>query len=340
MGLQDFTTYTEIDEWGNDITIVDAHTIDVVDMESRNANTYVYKDKGAGFFGNFEHKIDAKITQGVSASFLTIWNVNNGPGMHSFLIGTNAIGVYFYHQAAAPNEQLRLYDYKLANVDVSPLAGAYPWQRYLTISRIGNSAICKIYTDAARTVLSDTMTVTCIVTTLRYIETCGAQLDTSSGGPIWATIENLDLQYNDPPNAPINPVPNDGASGLVPPDVTLSIDVSDPNLDNMDVSFYDASDDSLIGTAIGVPSGDTCALVWEGLECGQTYSWYVIADDGEETTQSDTFTFTMQACQFQFKHPLRGRVEDRFKYKNKTDHEGKYRSKSNKNYKYKYNRQR
>lgn len=336
MGLQDFTTYTEVDEWGSDIVITDAHTIDVVDLESRNANTYVYKDKGVNFFGDFEHLVEANITNGVSASFLTVWNVNNSPGIHSFLLGTDAIGVYFYHQAALPNEQFRLYDYKLRNLDNSPVAGAYPFHRYFTISRIGNSAICKIYSDAARTVLEDTMTVTCIVTQLRYIEVTGAQLDNSSGGPIWATIKNLDLQYNDPPNAPNNPVPNNGATGLVPPDVTLSVDVSDPNGDNMDVSFYDASDDSLIDIALGVPSGDTVAVVWGGLACGQTYSWYAIADDGEDQTSSATFTFTTQACQFQFKHPLRDRVEDRFKYQKRIDHESKYRSKKDKkNYKYK-----
>jgi hypothetical protein len=219
------------------------------------------------------------------------------------------MSLYYYHQPASSNEQFRIYDYAFATVDSSALPGAYPYQRYFTISRTDTTLICKIYTDSDRTVLEDTMSIVCTNTKLRYIETCAAQLSTSGGGQTTAIVENLDLQTNTPPDAPNNPNPSDGQTNIGVPNVTLTVDVNDSNGDTMDVSFYDASDDSLIGTAPGVPSGDTCALVWEGLVCNTTYQWYAVADDGEDQTSSATFTFTTEACPFQFKFPLRSKTE-------------------------------
>ena len=63
----------------------------------------------------------------------------------------------------------------------------------------------------------------------------------------------------------------------------------------MDVSFYDASDDSLIGTDAGVSSGGTASTTWSDLEYETTYSWYAIADDGQDTTQSHVWDFTTES---------------------------------------------
>ena len=96
---------------------------------------------------------------------------------------------------------------------------------------------------------------------------------------------------NNPPNAPFNPVPADTATGIAT-SPTLSVDVSDPDGDTMDVDFYDASDDSLIGGDNNVANGGTASVSWNGLSESTTYSWYAIADDGEFTTQSATWSFT------------------------------------------------
>lgn len=53
------------------------------------------------------------------------------------------------------------------------------------------------------------------------------------------------------------------------------------------VSFYDASDDSLLGTD-DTSDGGIYSYNWTGLTPGQTYSWYVSADGAT----SDTWTFT------------------------------------------------
>ncbi|MFX1572522.1 MAG: C25 family cysteine peptidase [Promethearchaeota archaeon] len=96
---------------------------------------------------------------------------------------------------------------------------------------------------------------------------------------------------NTAPNAPINPTPSDGATS-VSINPTLSVDVSDPDGDIMDVSFYDASDDSLIGIATGVPSGSKASVLWSDLSEGTTYSWYAVASDGSASTTSSTWSFT------------------------------------------------
>ncbi len=70
--------------------------------------------------------------------------------------------------------------------------------------------------------------------------------------------------------------------------VTHSKDVA------MDVSFYQVGPDgdSLIGKEKDVHNGETAAVEWSGLEENTTYDWYVIVDDGEVKTRSDTWSFT------------------------------------------------
>jgi len=98
---------------------------------------------------------------------------------------------------------------------------------------------------------------------------------------------------NSPPEVPTSPSPEDGATqvSLSP---TLIVTVVDPDNDELTVSFYDSEDDSLIGTDTGVPSETSASVVWSGLSYGTTYSWYVIADDGESSTQSEIWSFQTQ----------------------------------------------
>ncbi len=98
---------------------------------------------------------------------------------------------------------------------------------------------------------------------------------------------------NHKPNKPSEPSPEDGALNVsIPTEISASI--SDPDGDPMDVAFYDASDDTIIGTIENASSGDRVNYEWVGLTNGTEYSWYVVADDGTSTTKSDTWSFTTQ----------------------------------------------
>jgi len=98
---------------------------------------------------------------------------------------------------------------------------------------------------------------------------------------------------NSPPDKPINPTPEDGAED-VNTSPELSVFVTDPDDDLLDILFFDNSDDSLIGTDLNVDSGTAAAVIWEGLSYNTTYTWYVISDDGIYETRSDNFTFTTE----------------------------------------------
>jgi hypothetical protein len=97
---------------------------------------------------------------------------------------------------------------------------------------------------------------------------------------------------NSPPDKPQNPSPANGAAG-VPLTLTLGVTVSDIDNDAMTVSFFDASDDTVIGTHSAVPSGSRAEVSWSGLATDSTYSWYARANDGErDSPLSDTWSFT------------------------------------------------
>ena len=103
---------------------------------------------------------------------------------------------------------------------------------------------------------------------------------------------SLKAWFNFPPNKPSDPIPNDGATG-VSTNPTISVFVTDPDNDIMDVSFYDASDNSLIGVDTGVINGTRASVHWTGLEAETTYRWYAIANDSSgDFNTSDTWTFT------------------------------------------------
>jgi len=94
-----------------------------------------------------------------------------------------------------------------------------------------------------------------------------------------------------PPYKPTNPTPSNNTTcvGINP---TLSVYISDPNGDTMDIYFYDASDHSLMGSVLNAESDITVSVVWQGLNYGVTYEWYAVAEDYEGSTQSDIWRFT------------------------------------------------
>ncbi len=94
---------------------------------------------------------------------------------------------------------------------------------------------------------------------------------------------------NSPPDEPTNPNPADGGSVSGDP-ISLSVFVSDPDNDNMDVEFY--VDGNLEFTRTGVISGTTTTLDVGGLMTGG-HNWYVVCDDGIERTTSPTWTFNL-----------------------------------------------
>ena len=108
-------------------------------------------------------------------------------------------------------------------------------------------------------------------------------------------FSNYSYENNTPPNAPTLVAPDNASTVTVDENyVELAVNYTDPNGDegaNGSISFYNASDSSLIGTVSNVDSGSTARLNWS-VDKGQTYSWYVVANDSSFTNTSDTWTFS------------------------------------------------
>jgi hypothetical protein len=113
----------------------------------------------------------------------------------------------------------------------------------------------------------------------------------SPQSPVWSfTTEPVP---NNPPNTPTNPNPANGATN-VPLSPTLSVDVNDIDGDTMTVYFYEQGNPTPIGTDTVVGSG-TASTTWTSAnQYETTYSWYTVADDGIDTTQSATWSFTTE----------------------------------------------
>ncbi len=93
------------------------------------------------------------------------------------------------------------------------------------------------------------------------------------------------------PLPPTDPEPEDEAED-VSLNPELSVYVEHEDEENMDVSFYDASDETLIDTHEDVTSGERASIVWSYLEYDTVYEWYAVADDGQETAESNRWSFT------------------------------------------------
>ena len=99
---------------------------------------------------------------------------------------------------------------------------------------------------------------------------------------------------NNPPTAS-EPSPADQATNVLT-SPQLSVLVSDLDEDLMAVTFYDASDDSVIGTVEEAASGIRPSVTWAGLDYVVQYSWYVkVSDAINPEVTSDTWSFTTRA---------------------------------------------
>ncbi|MFW6120236.1 MAG: hypothetical protein ACOC80_04975 [Petrotogales bacterium] len=94
---------------------------------------------------------------------------------------------------------------------------------------------------------------------------------------------------------PSNPYPADGDSFGTHILESFSAYVEDTDGDDMDVTFHYASNDTVWATDYNVPDGSRAEVTnLPQLSNGSTFNWYVIADDGQNTAQSDTWTYTPQ----------------------------------------------
>ena len=93
------------------------------------------------------------------------------------------------------------------------------------------------------------------------------------------------------PDAPTLKYPVNGSAHQVL-EVALVCDVNDADEDNLNITFFNASNGSMISWNTVVNGSGDAGCMWRGLEYG-SYIWYANASDGANTTQSNNFTFTL-----------------------------------------------
>lgn len=194
---EDFTTYTEEDP-NNHITVAENH---IDHYAVGNEDAYLYDDKGVDHFTDFEHLVDFYIDEVYQQwAYGWVWTLSNAVDDIKGLIDANedllmveigmwSTGVY----------QIFLYEFD-AGTGYSHMGmlSLDVWF-YLTLRKIGVDFCCEIYTDSARTVLNDNLTLTLQNDyTFRYIHGCNTFNDGRSVICDY-DVENLALQEVAPP---------------------------------------------------------------------------------------------------------------------------------------------
>lgn len=158
--MEDFRTFTEV-EPDDRIQKTQFH-VDFVCC--KNEDSRLYKDYGANFFGDFEHLIDEKMVSATADDANGwCWVLSNDVSDNlKALHDANAtfIAVLPYFTTPADVYTIRLWEDfgGVSASDISiPVTGNTTY--YLKITKTGANLSCFIYSNPARTVLVDTLTL-------------------------------------------------------------------------------------------------------------------------------------------------------------------------------------
>ena len=108
--------------------------------------------------------------------------------------------------------------------------------------------------------------------------------------------------FPSPPYKPTGPVPQDGKDnvGLT---VRLRVNVSDPIEKPINIFFYNAKDNTLLGEAHGIPSGSNGSYILY-LPFQTTFAWYAIANNSKLQNRSNIWIFTTKSIPPTNKKPV------------------------------------
>lgn len=191
MATENFTTYTEVDP--NSRITVSASKIDF--NLSRKEDAYVYKDFGAGFFGDFDILGEFEFTSGnaTNETFLsTMWNAVDDFLALQNNAGENGVGMSARHQGATVDMRIENVSGTTRTIDV--FTGSFGVRYYTRFKRVGTVGTVLIYSDAARTILLDTLSLTLNSTPLRYFYGVQSYNDGVTTAQMLGFTQNIDLQ--------------------------------------------------------------------------------------------------------------------------------------------------
>ena len=192
MVYEDFTTYTEVDIVADRIQKTAQH-IDHVAV--RNETTYLYKDKGAGYFGDFTHLIDVRTASHVGNTSLAFtWMLSNtiSEAKGQEIVTNKHLGVYLY-DSGEPQLKLNVLYWDGSSSATDSYAAAESTWYFLVLKRVGTSFTCEIYDNAERSGAPlATLSLTVTADTFQYIYGC-ASYNTDLNAWVTTDINNLEF---------------------------------------------------------------------------------------------------------------------------------------------------
>jgi hypothetical protein len=174
--LENYTTYTEIDEDG-DITVTD-YTI-TFDTMRRDAISRVQFDYGANFFDEFQHELDVNMTDieagdASDRSSPMVWAVANslGPWVGD-VQNSDSIAVWI-NQVGATDDQYQFhitwFEAGALQDQVIGIVRNVNEEVYLVMNRTDDDFFLAVYSDSSRSTLNETLTILNVANTqFRYL---------------------------------------------------------------------------------------------------------------------------------------------------------------------------
>ena len=188
MAYVDWTTWTEVD--GNNKLTVTANKVDIVNLLDQDI-AYVTKDFGAGYFGDFVHKMKLTFTSADVFGVIGAWYMS-ADEQHSYAdFSSNLDGlICLVGSGAGPTYYIQILEADGPSSD-GYFIPSVPATYWLELERSGTTFTCKIYSDEFIT-LVDTLTLTCYTDTLRWMN-APCSYDAALALQFTGSIENLDI---------------------------------------------------------------------------------------------------------------------------------------------------
>ena len=269
--LEDYTTYTTVDNAGTGTLTVTAQKIDLQAEGTSNyaakANEdYTYHDMGAGSITAVSHDLEITVTASDNWMSLCIWGITND--VADYRDWTTGVYVKYYHHDGTH----KLYITDVIGQDsgvISLGAASFPETLYLTVKRYDDIAAVYVYSDDTRATQTHQANVRIPTTAYQYIYAFSAYDTGGATDKMLGSIENLEFQTA--PDSAIPPPPFSPAYYVAP---------NQPAGTNRFGGWTSLSSANPEGLAGNIPDSVTgLQLTDTGAFTGKDYSWHNLQPD-------------------------------------------------------------
>ncbi|GAG25668.1 unnamed protein product, partial [marine sediment metagenome] len=217
------------------------------DRMRRDADSYVYKDHGAGYFGNFSVDFEFQVTATDGAALHAQFAISNLVGTFQDMIDGND-GLLFFAYGNNGNLRLSIRDYNTDTTDDYFYGGTSTILLYVTIYRSGTTLTADIYMDSGRTSLLDSMSLTCETGSKRYMYALTSRgLPPVDGAEQSGYTQNFEIQFNSSSSSSTS-FSSSSSSLSSSSNSSSSISSSSNSTSSSSTSCYVTPDDNFTGT--------------------------------------------------------------------------------------------